>query len=514
MSKVDNFRLKRLVLRKNPIFSDIDIQFTDDHDESDLPYVSLIIGPNGTGKSNLLRIISDLFRQIYDIQNDLFQAHVYGEYYLEYKYGKYEYVYANTTLQGNMVSKTEGKRMRSRFITKNGKPIDISELKIPNRLLASSIMLTDKFYFSKDDRYPFYSYLGVRTSSNQSGTLSYIRKSIDLLISTITMDRNAFLLKFEKILNVLEFDYRLTIRYQLSYKDKFFTGSLTKKEFIDIFENWQSHFPKRKTAPFGYSRYSFLKKSKNDKIQTIVDFLNKKKNEGYLKRKDGTRTEFLTYDLMDHIISKEDFDCINELNSLDILRAPSITFYKNGIALGYKQSSSGEQHIITTLIGIMSKIEHGSLILLDEPEISLHPNWQMRYINDFIVELFKEYKTCQFIIASHSHFLASDIRGESSKIIGLKKSQEKIENIDFGEIDTFGWSAEEVLYEIFRVKSTRNSFVENDLVKLLDIVNRDSKKWEDLNSIIVRLNSLRLSENDPTNIIIEKGLKYYNSRNA
>lgn len=509
-NKNNSFRLIRLVLNNHPIFSNIDVSFIDNEDSGDTPYISLLIGPNGTGKSNLLRILLDLFRQIHDHSSEIKKRYISGAFHFEYSIGDDKFCYSNTILKTGIdfIEYNDKKQKSGVYAKKNDVEIEISELPIPNGLLVSSIMLTDKFYFDKTNKYPFYSYLGVRTNSNQSGTLSYIRKSIDLMIKSASNNRSEFLRKFDKILNVLEFDKRLTVQYKISYKDKFLNDDLTVSKFIDTFRNWKKHFPKRSTPPFGYSRFLTLEKEDSSKIEEIVLFLSKARSKGLIAKKENSKVEVLSYEIIDFKITASDYNMITELNKLDILRTPSITFYKQDVPLGYKDSSSGEQHIITSLIGLISNIKESSLILLDEPEISLHPNWQMRYINEFIIELFKEYKSCHFIIASHSHFLVSDVRGNSSKIIGLKKVDRNIETIDFENVNTFGWSAEEILYEIFKVKSTRNAYVESDLIQLLDIINKNSKDWKTLNEILERLNSLNLSKNDPTNIIIEKGIKY------
>lgn len=58
-----------------------------------------------------------------------------------------------------------------------------------------------------------------------------------------------------------------------------------------------------------------------------------------------------------------------------------ITLYKNGIAYPFEDASSGEKHFIYELVSIANNIKNNALILVDEPEISMHPNWQMRYIS-------------------------------------------------------------------------------------------------------------------------------------
>ena len=76
------------------------------------------------------------------------------------------------------------------------------------------------------------------------------------------------------------------------------------------------------------------------------------------------------------------------------------------------------------MIGLLATIKPNSLVFIDEPEISLHPNWQMRYLS-FLRELFSDeiFATSHILIATHSHFVISDLKGENSKIIGLKKDE-------------------------------------------------------------------------------------------
>ena len=62
--------------------------------------------------------------------------------------------------------------------------------------------------------------------------------------------------------------------------------------------------------------------------------------------------------------------------------------------------SSGEQHIIVLFYQIIFLAKENSLILIDEPEISLHTIWQ----NSFIEDIFKMGKTkaLSFLLATHS----------------------------------------------------------------------------------------------------------------
>lgn len=62
--------------------------------------------------------------------------------------------------------------------------------------------------------------------------------------------------------------------------------------------------------------------------------------------------------------------------------------------------SSGEQHFIIQLIMMIFKADEGALILIDEPELSYHPAWQMDYLKN--LRRIAELGDYQFILATHS----------------------------------------------------------------------------------------------------------------
>lgn len=73
---------------------------------------------------------------------------------------------------------------------------------------------------------------------------------------------------------------------------------------------------------------------------------------------------------------------------------------KNGKDIPLKSLSSGEQHILVLYYELMFKIKPGTLLLMDEPEISLHIAWQKRIISD-LQEILK-LTPMEIIIATHS----------------------------------------------------------------------------------------------------------------
>lgn len=68
--------------------------------------------------------------------------------------------------------------------------------------------------------------------------------------------------------------------------------------------------------------------------------------------------------------------------------------------ININELSSGEQQIITIVSHIIFREQNNSLILIDEPELSLHIHWQDMLKNFF--ENFRNNKTIQLILATHS----------------------------------------------------------------------------------------------------------------
>lgn len=105
------------------------------------------------------------------------------------------------------------------------------------------------------------------------------------------------------------------------------------------------------------------------KIHLFSNLLNKK---NFTNKKVQFNQEFGFY-----------FTQINENNTLPL-----------------QQLSSGEQHQIVLLYELIFKSEKNTIILIDEPEISLHVAWQKDFLSD--LKEITTLKEMTFIIATHS----------------------------------------------------------------------------------------------------------------
>lgn len=152
--------------------------------------------------------------------------------------------------------------------------------------------------------------------------------------------------------------------------------------------------------------------------------------------------------------------------------------------------SHGERKFFTDSLLLYDEIfkneKNNVLILLDEPDLALHPRWQKQYISQLISTFSKiTEKHIHFLISSHSSFILSDIPKEN--VVFLKKGKQ----ID-PDIDTFGANIHTLLsHGFFMEHGLMGEFAKskiNEVITLLNSKRKLSKKnqkfCEDVISII------------------------------
>lgn len=83
-----------------------------------------------------------------------------------------------------------------------------------------------------------------------------------------------------------------------------------------------------------------------------------------------------------------------------------VLFKTGGVLKDLTKLSSGEQNEIFLLFKFIFEVPEKSVLLIDEPELSLHVAWQLQFIND-IKEIAKT-RDIQIVIATHSPEIVSE----------------------------------------------------------------------------------------------------------
>jgi predicted ATPase len=103
-------------------------------------------------------------------------------------------------------------------------------------------------------------------------------------------------------------------------------------------------------------------------------------------------------------------DVVNSFYSNKMLRISNGKIYidlADGTTLPLESLSSGEKHILVIFYRLLFQTEPGSLVVFDEPEISLHVSWQQRLgplLNDIC-----HLRDLQMLIATHSPQVIHDM---------------------------------------------------------------------------------------------------------
>ncbi|WP_454998306.1 AAA family ATPase [Capnocytophaga granulosa] len=125
-------------------------------------------------------------------------------------------------------------------------------------------------------------------------------------------------------------------------------------------------------------------------------------------------------DLFVSIISQKDF----AFKTLQISSSKGFSFYQNKTShpLSLTDLSSGEQHEVVLLYELLFKTAPNTLILIDEPEISLHVIWQKAFIDD--LKRIGELKKISFLVSTHSPQIINNYWGLTRDLFELSNAKE------------------------------------------------------------------------------------------
>ncbi|KQV10650.1 hypothetical protein ASC74_11405 [Pseudomonas sp. Root329] len=316
-------------------FEPIEFNF-DNQRELGVTNINLLIGKNGTGKTHILKHLTEIITGIEPSTT----SWPYFHKLVVAAYSPFETFYTNNDVIELLVNKYAPQKLVSRELTKSKR----------RRLLK-----TNK-----------YSYIGYK---NDSG------------------------------------------KFQLEWPKEY-----SAKSLIKIIED-----DKLKSLWLEQSRFEILKNTL--KISINFDALGFKSKENK------------------NIIINEGFLISPELFSKNVDTKSGICFFHNGVEVPL---SSGQVIYSYLIPALAAEIEEESLVILDEPELYLHPNLEVGLIS-MLKNLLK--KTSSYaVIATHSAVLAREIDRDGINI--LKRSASGTISVK-PSFETFGGSLDSIIGEVF-----------------------------------------------------------------
>jgi predicted ATP-binding protein involved in virulence len=146
------------------------------------------------------------------------------------------------------------------------------------------------------------------------------------------------------------------------------------------------------------------------------------------------------------------------------------------------QLSTGEKTLLSKVLYLYLSEAKNKIILIDEPELSLHPNWQNRIFK--LYEVFAEKNNNQIILATHSPHIIASAGSESVKVLKIENGfVEVIEEFN----QSYGLEFSKILTDIMGVEHLRPPEIAEkfDEVKKLIISNESNTQrfkqlWDEL----------------------------------
>lgn len=467
---MNGFRLYNLEI-DNKLINTNSIELIDDFISSHDNYFSLLIGNNGTGKSRILSEIAKFFKNFeeHEEKKDLF---THSDFHFN-------------TLPSKVIAVTNS--ISDKF------PTDDSFRTVIN-----------KNYKAKH-RDLSYNYLGTRNRVHSFSNKALMNRALEIIFesySEIDVSRN-----YRHIFDYLNYEPIIKLSYRFggssiySY-DKSLLRNITPDALVEYIEQ------KSNNSSFFKPNESLVNIVK-DRAEDLCNFILDK-SSSYATRKSLT-VNFSTKNIKriqeDSSLYEDnlyEYELVSILKKIGLVKYLEIqVFKKGGRSFNFSDASSGEANILSTLLALVPLLKNNSLILIDEPEISLHPLWQSRYI-DLLNKILENVSGCHIIIASHSPFLASNLKPNNSCVIKLENHKDIISSSKVYK-STYGWSAEDILLNVFEMETTRNFDLYQSVSKALLLLSDDKRSNKELKLIQNNLKSFypSLLDNDPIKPVIE-----------
>ncbi|ABM31129.1 ATP-binding protein [Paracidovorax citrulli] len=163
-----------------------------------------------------------------------------------------------------------------------------------------------------------------------------------------------------------------------------------------------------------------------------------------------------------------------------------------------EELSSGEYHMLSTMLAVGFALEPKAVLLMDEPENNLHPQWQRDLMSAIFDVCDKVRLDGHVIISTHSPLIVGSVP-ESSSVVDMSSEPTRLSLVSYGA------SSDELLLSQFGVGSSRNAIVVETIQRAISMVENGSYGGEDFLGLVPDLKKIRaaLTDNDPLISVID-----------
>lgn len=400
--------------------------FEIDFDETQM--TTVLIGHNGTGKSNLIEALVIIFRNL-----DLIKAPELGydltykikDYWINIKADPQEKIHTRIKINGKAISLSKFHENKNEYLPNN----IFSYYSGPSNRLESHFNEHQR-RFSKDLLYgkdkPLRPFFYARNVHSQFVLLSYFsfpdEESMNFL---------------EDYLNISDLESILFILKRPTWKSKegdsrFWNARGVVREFLsELYDHSLAPIRKMERIDLG-----FRKKSTEEFLYLFVPGENISKIANKYKN------------------NKEFFKALESTYISELIHEVRITVKmknsKNLLTFG--ELSEGEQQLLTVLGLLKFTKENESLFLLDEPDTHLNPAWKLEYLS-LIEKVVGNFENSHIIICTHDPLIIGGLLRDQVQIFEKERNGQIAAHPP--EIDPKGMGVAALLTsELFGLKTT------------------------------------------------------------
>ncbi len=385
--------------------------------------VTILTGPNGYGKSTILRLLKVLREgTVKDILN----------YLLNLNFRKVDILFEmleekisitkdedGVTINSNkvpskMIKKYSNNLLKSKYVYEIEEDRLLSIVKKNREDLDLSLSEMKELIYGDFLNQPFY--IGKEKSKKDTNILRELKKIKKIIGPIYFIEEQRLIMqkdnngkvnnvidvieelpnKFKTLIRNISSNYSDTAnRLDNTYPYRLFNTEvgIDEEEYTQNMNEMTKKFEKLNKydiSEIQYSRDVCFKKEHAKALKVYFDDFNEKYKvyEDFIKKLDlFTNIVNSRLSFKEIKISRENGIIVTDESSLN-----------NELKL--EQLSSGEKQEIVLFYDLIFEVPNGVLLLIDEPEISLHIVWQKKFMDDLLKIV--EYKNLKVIVATHS----------------------------------------------------------------------------------------------------------------
>ncbi|WP_158284294.1 AAA family ATPase [Azospirillum sp. TSO22-1] len=438
-------RLDWLKIKKFKNLSDVDINF----DERELSTV--LIGDNGTGKSNVIEALVTIFRDL-----DLNETTSFA-YFIAYNCHGYRIEIDNAFTESTLSLKVNGvQESRTTFYDRRAKYLPAN---VFGYYSGSSRRLEQLF-----DRHQLRYYKKVISPSSAPKDV----KNVDLrrlfycrpaygqlaLLSYFAFGSDSAKTFLKKHMGIVGFDSALIVLRRPRWAER----QSKKSTSMNAQNFWNSS---------GLVR-GLLEKLRSHALAPIAD--NAREQDDY-RAKPANEEQIYIFikdvNVLNEIARSFDdertfFALLETLDISDLIREVRIWVEKENVdgEIPFHEISDGEKQLLSVLGLMRFTSQDESLFLLDEPDTHLNPNWKWDYLH--LVKDVAQRGESHIILTSHDPLTIGSLM--ASQVQVMSRSKDGTVTIRPPDVDPRGLGFTSILTQIFGLPTT----LDPDTQKLLD----------------------------------------------